>query len=472
MPEILGVTNPVPGYEAANRPTPIGPNDTQIQNITDPTRVGRPDQRTEQQDANNNALSRFDSNFQTFVQRLRQADSGFETLSRVVLMQMGTLVSSGVTEGLAEEMAKYLQMIQLDESQLLQLLTQQMGSGARFQGALFNLLRSCYNSAQSPGAQQDILQFLKKWNDFISTPHIEGNLLRNLQFIEGSIPARYAEELGQMLAQLKNGIGAGDRAGNLKLLQSGILPFLGEYISQTHDLGPVRDLISLLALDVTRYENGGQDGMLQAFRQLYGHAGLRERLGEIDDITLLKLLRSTDYAQAAQRDVLSQQFANLAARALRGEGGNELSQAFSQIMQSLLINESVYMPLNHLMIPLEYDGRRMCSEMWVDPDADNSAGTPQGGQRKVRMLLKFDVEEVGTFDLVLAYKGGTVEIDLRCPKRLGPFCGLIQEGIGGIVARNGLNVQSLRVSQMERPLTITEVFPKIYERKNCINVTI
>ena len=76
MPDLLGVTNPVPGHDNnnVNRNMQITPNDPRIQNAPDPTRVGRPDNRTEQQDtgdaAGGNQALRYDSNFASFLQRL------------------------------------------------------------------------------------------------------------------------------------------------------------------------------------------------------------------------------------------------------------------------------------------------------------------------------------------------------------------------------------------------------------------
>ena len=45
MADLLGATNPVPGLDnaAANRGAPISPNDRQLQNIPEPTRVSRAD---------------------------------------------------------------------------------------------------------------------------------------------------------------------------------------------------------------------------------------------------------------------------------------------------------------------------------------------------------------------------------------------------------------------------------------------
>ena len=69
MANLMGVTNPVPNYDGPNNnrtvPTTVKPNDTQIQNIPDPTRVGRPDARTDQSgadDALQSTALRYDSN--------------------------------------------------------------------------------------------------------------------------------------------------------------------------------------------------------------------------------------------------------------------------------------------------------------------------------------------------------------------------------------------------------------------------
>ena len=53
MPDLLGVTNPVPGHDNSNvnRNIPVSPSDTRIQNAPDPSRVSRPDNRTERQDS-------------------------------------------------------------------------------------------------------------------------------------------------------------------------------------------------------------------------------------------------------------------------------------------------------------------------------------------------------------------------------------------------------------------------------------
>ena len=144
MPDLLGVTNPVPGHDNTqiNRNIPVSPNTTQIQNVPDITRVTGADNRTEQRDAGQGEERvRYDSNFQTFLQQLRQAQGGTQILARLLAGE-GTVVTSGMSEGIAEELSQVLQMLKMDQGQLLQFLTEQTKAGTRFGGALFALLRN------------------------------------------------------------------------------------------------------------------------------------------------------------------------------------------------------------------------------------------------------------------------------------------------------------------------------------------
>ncbi len=39
-------------------------------------------------------------------------------------------------------------------------------------------------------------------------------------------------------------------------------------------------------------------------------------------------------------------------------------------MRGMLVNESVYMPVNHFILPFQYQGKEAVSEFWIDPDAE------------------------------------------------------------------------------------------------------
>lgn len=474
MPDILGVTNPVPGYDrgATERNAPITINNTQIQNITDPTKVTRADAKTEQQD-NSSGSIRYDSNFQTFLQQLREAPSITEELSRLFAGREGTVVLSGMSEGIATELSQVMQMMKMDPTQLLRFLTEQFNANTRFSGALFSLLRNTYARASSESVKQDILQFLKAYVDNASTNHIEGNLLRNVRGMADSIPASWGDKLRDLLAQLENGVAAGDREGNLALLQKGVFPFMSAYVSQTHDIGMARAYLSLLALDVARYENGSEEKLLEAFHQLISYGTLKNQLGALDDKSLLALLRSSQFSEETSANQFSTHLADAAARALRGEGNAQTQEALRNLSSAILINESVYMPVNHYLIPIEWNDRMLFSELWVDPDAQNEGNGPSATRDKtMRFLFKMDVQSLGLFDIILTCRAQEVSLRVACPDRVAPFSEQIQKGLSRILSDNGLNPTEVMVVRMDRPVTLTEVFPKLFEGKNSVNVKV
>ena len=476
MPDLLGVTNAVPGNDAnlINRNMPSIPYDPRVQNATDLNRVSRPDNRSERQDAGETGsqAARYDSNFITFLQRMSETPGLARTMAELLRSYQGTRVSSGMEEGIAVEMSALLEMLKMDEKAFSAFFRSQMDLSRRFSGPLFNILREAFGNSGSEVLRGNILQFLKRYSDYSSSQHVQGNLLRTLTRLTRAIPASYGNQLLAMVSELEGKMGAGDRSGALKLLQGSIMPFLAGYTSRTNDMGLSRALISLLALDVARYESGSKEGVMQAFRQLGGSAMLREKLGGVSEVDLLRLLERSRFGQASGSDRFADQLAQTAQRALRGGSGAEVQDAFRNIVSAFLINESVYMPLTHLVLPLEWQGKMMFSELWVDPDAENNLKNGRGDRDNVvRFLFKLDIQDLGFFDIVLTCQRENVDLQIFGPPAVADFAGTVQGEMGRILSENGLKPVGVQVQAMERPLDVSAVFPKIFEGENSINVS-
>ena len=477
MPDLLGVTNAVPGNDSnlINRNMPSIPNDPRLQNAPDPTRVTRSDNRSERQDTGDPSGSRalrYDSNFLTFLQRMSDTPGLARTMTELLRTFQGTVVSSGMEEGIAVEMSALLEMLKMDEGEFSEFFRSQMQLGNRFGGPLFSILREAYGGTDSEVLRGNILQFLKRYSDYSSSGHVQGNLLRTLTRLTRAIPATYGNQLLGMVSELEGKMSSGDRAGALKLLQGSIMPFLAGYTSRTNDMGLSRALISLLALDVARYESGSKEGVMQAFRQLGSNAALRRKLGGVGEADLLRLLDRSSSAQAAAKDQFAASLAEAAQRALRGGAGAEVQDAFRNIVSAFLLNESVYMPLTHLVLPLEWQGKMMFSELWVDPDAENNLKNGRGDRENViRFLFKMDIQDLGFFDMVLTCQGENVDLQIFGPPAVTSFAGTVQGEMARILSENGLKPSGVQVQTMDRPLEISAVFPKIFEGENSINVS-
>lgn len=472
MPNITSVTNPVPGQENnTGYRSPITPNDTQIKNIPDPSRISRADQRTDRQDTASSGLPRrFDSYFQAFLQDLSVFGSVSDSIYQLLAGSLGA--SGAETSEISAALARLMQALQLSPEQLLALLKGQFSSGQRFRGPLFDVLRKALQTNPSAAMKEDVAQFLRKFSDFASTGHIERSLTRTIQQMSWFMPKRFSGALDGQLAQLDALLSQGDRAGALSLLRGTILPYMSDYVSQMHDRGIARNLLSMLLPTIAQYENGSPQNVLQSFYQLFSYTPVKKAFGEMSQEDILQMLRAHTAPPDEATTTLLDQLAALSSRAMRGEGSTAQQQAMQELMRSVLVNQSVFMPLAHAIIPAAMDGRAMFSELWVDADAEKPAGASGAGPAPIRLLLKFDIQELGGFDLLITYQDDSVGAELFCPPNLTPFTDIFETKLAKMAASAGLNPEAIRASPSARRVTLTQAFPKILERMNSVNVTI
>lgn len=483
MADLLGAANRVPGYDNVNNnraqvvPSRVG--NSQVQNVADPSRVVRADRRTDQQGANDALQSdvpRYDSNLETFLEQLREMPQLAQVMSKAVMLMRGVVSTPGLKDGIAQEMAQLLEMMQLDEESFRALFMDQIHGGNRFSGALFSLLRQTYRQISSENARQAILEFAQRYIDYSSTPHIGKNMISLLRQMQDYLPQSWRGQLEDLTAQLENGLAAGARDQNLILLQQQIIPYLGRYVERTHDLGALRALLNLLVLNTARYEDGAEGPLLMVFRQLGGYGGMLAGLNKLDDAAILKLLRENDFTRAADSS-FTQGLARMADQALKGSLGAEARESFAELVHALLLQESVYLPLNHLLFPVEWNGQMMYSELWVDPDAEDSEKKKDGAaddssEQKVQFLFKMDLESLGFLEVTLAARGDQVDLQIFGPDSVAANSSVIAQDMRQILARHQLSGQNVQVSKLETPLTLTQVFPNLFEGKRGVDVKI
>lgn len=477
MADILKVTTPAGGgYDNNNnvRANPITTNDTNIQNVVDPSKVTRTDGHEGENNAKNNTGNNFalnyDSNFGKFIQGLRNSPTLSSIIPEMIFSGMGMIISSGINENFADEISQFMNMLNMTEEELLEFLKNQSSSSVKFQGSFFNMLKSAFDSTNSIDSKIDILNFLKTYNDFSAGKHILNNIMQTLKDMKDYMPSNYRAALIELTNKLNAYAQKGDNAQNVKILKNEILPFLSKYISKTHDMGKARDFITFLTVNIARYENSGKDKFIFDFRALLNNKAIQEKLGNLDTRQTRMLETALINNDNNKGTELIDKFISLIQRGISGEGGYESKAVFENIVNSLLINQSVYMPILHMIIPAQVNGTPMFSEIWADPDSEGNGGSEE--ERSTKLFIKFDIKGVGFFDLIINSKNNVLDIQLYYPEKLMYMENEIKNAVKGIAQTNGFTFKNLLVEKCIRPKTISEVFPKIYERKNTINVTI
>lgn len=76
---------------------------------------------------------------------------------------------------------------------------------------------------------------------FRRSSHLAENMTLRLKQMADYLPKSWRGQLMELTARLENGLQAGSRTENLKLLQGEIIPYLGSYVERTHDIGEAED---------------------------------------------------------------------------------------------------------------------------------------------------------------------------------------------------------------------------------------
>ncbi len=253
-------------------------------------------------------------------------------------------------------------------------------------------------------------------------------------------------------------------------LKDRILPYLNKYITATHNRGGLRNLTVQMAYQLSRYENGSMEGLKSAFMKLMGHSDFQKIFDGLNDPKMLEdFLRKT--ADDSQKEEWTKGFIQMLKSGVKGEAGVETRQVIQNFVNNSLLGESVYMPVLHMVLPMVVDGRLLYSEMWVDPDAQNAQDTPGEG-KAVKMLVKFDIEEVGFFDLFFLYKDGRMHLQLDYPDAYQDKDEEIRENVSRILSENDIRVETFVTGSSKESIPLTEAFPKIVERRNAVNVRV
>lgn len=481
MSNVLKVTTPGSGFDNGsikNNPQP-NRSEIQIQNPVDPSRVTRSDNRPDpSHDQGGNLEFHYKSNFNAFVQLMRNAPQLLDQLGDLLFAGFGG--ADGVMEAFGEASPAFQEAL-LELMELAKLLPgdmpasikEQVSSASRFQGGLFTLLRHAANSTDSPTVKADILNFIRHYNKMSSSPHLLARIRTTLDAIKGQMYQNGRQQLDETLKDMNWDAKPGEIWQNASILKEQTLPYLSAYISSTRDMGQIRSDISWLSVLISHYEKGSMEEVVRLFDKMSVYPDVKRFLGSLSDEQLKEALRNMDFETEAGKTGWTEKFSALLKEGASGGAGLERRAAFLDMIHSLVLNESVHLPLLHLLFPMNLDGRVMTTEMWIDPDQEGGRQGADGQREPVQKLfIKFDIRNLGLFDLVLIRRDQELSIQLRYPDRLGSFEEEIRNELNQIMGRNGYRVNQVVLEKGKEPLNVLEVFPEIYERKRSVNVRV
>jgi len=508
------------------------PGGSPVENI-DPARVTERNS-TDNSDQNSGLqfLLNQKSVFQRFISQLQQTPGLSQTLKQVMA---GASKGGNVFQSDARLDVLIRQLnaqTQMEPGDILENLRYQDINATKFSGEMFRMFRQLLMREQGreSGEFEAVLgRFLKDYANYFSVPHSMASIVNGLNNVADYMTRSFAEELQKITRQIEGlqmsvesqieaaakpdsftnvsfsreepALEAGQSTlklqdfdaepqsapadavdmekpvrESLRLLKESVLPLLSKYIGKTHDYGRIRTEITQLVDDISRLNITSRDSLLDSMDKLlnYCYYSLHMPLAEVNRMRSILLEQvGNGGAGMTDKNTFASALTRLVQEGSRADRPESERTVFQGIARSLLLDNSVYMPLIHLFLPVTVMDRFLFTELWIGKDAPYEGGTGASeAERTSKIFLTFDISGLGYFEAVLLLSGKKVTADFRCPDSLKKRLPEIQSRISGILHHNGLSAESVSVAGLSKPRNVAEVFPNLYERAGGINVTV
>ena len=443
--------------------------DLSVKNPVNPNAVNRADGQDTGQAGSSTAEGHFsgvdfEGNYAAFIRTLSETGNLPKEMETVLFGDAAIALSQNKGE-IGESINELFSALEMESPEDLKAFLQnQQQSQIKFSGNLFNNLRGMLKENISPSLKNAIFRFAKSYNDYSSSPHFLEQLKTISEDIDKLLLPSFQGEFEDLLSQMNFEEKMGQTEGNTSLINKQIIPFLSNYISRTHDYGAVRNAVVLFILYAVKYENGSEESLVKEKEALMNNPDFRLLFKGDPEEAFQDSLQNLDRKSQNTFPKLFNQFLQAGAE---GKAGTEHISHFQDVLKGLLVNESVYMPLQHLVLPFRYEGKDVMSEMWVEQEAEDSSGG-----KLTKMLLKFSIPSVGNFEMISGIANMRVDMNLYMPEDLMEKQKDVEGVVSTILRRNGLSVANIGIYKKTRDFRVQEVFPEIKEAEKGLDVRI
>lgn len=143
----------------------------------------------------------------------------------------------------------------------------------------------------------------------------------------------------------------------------------------------------------------------------------------------------------------------------------------SNLLQSMINAPGVMTPLSHFILPIQVEDTRAFGELWVDNDNDSeSSEKAEGGGKRFHMFLTFDVDAFGRFEVDVYAGDSAINVSLLHPPSFGKNIDQMINKINRIAAGTGYTISRFETGVLKKPHNLTQIFPKLIERRSGLNV--
>lgn len=354
--------------------------------------------------------------------------------------------------------------------QIAQEMGRQENASTFFKGELFEQLRQALQQyPEQAELRQATVSFLKALTLFYTRREALGSVANSLHYLSESLSP--SKVLSERLLQLSGRYRAEDAPEHFRELRQETLNLLKEIGESILFSDKTDKVIKMVTYNLSRYNDNGdylQESLSRLLGQLHGD-GERERF--LDSLGMF--LQQTGQPKERESSAM-----DALTRILQQQAGNQElmtlgADKMEKIIHSLLSSPCNFTPLLHFVLPIQYQDMQSFAEIWINPNGEeDDMEHPSDGKQAVHMLLSFDIEGIGRFELELFVREKVIDFSLYCPPAYASIFAETRDRLRACTGQTGYQIGELRVDRLDHPRSLMDVFRSLPYKRTGVDVKI
>lgn len=475
MSDILKITTPIvpKNYVNPNSKMLQG-QDTQGFNLVDLTKVIKPNSKEEF--ANPNLLfSKKQALAEKFFFNLIK-DPGLAASSLKTFFETYGKLSPGEladTKDInVENFVRLSKALGLDYNGLLTEMKVQSDGISLFKGEFFDLLRTVYTQQPEDAIKDLIVPLLKAISINHANNDVYGSLLENVKNLVKEFPpqALFSIKLQNIVNTMRFiSPNSSTWQADFEGMKNQLITLLKEINISPFNSNRIEDATALIIYNLSFLNSGGADPK----------EALNKLLTKVKDKQLADLLfggfqrfmaKRSDPLQAPPRN--SELIDSIAAfvKVFQKAGKTSITDNadINNILRSLIAAPNSFTPLLHFILPLKHEDTQAFAELWVDPYEENQDENED--DKIIHLFFVIDIIDIGYFEVEMSLVNTSLNLAVLCPEQHLEAFAPLKDSIERAVAQTPYTLEHLLLDKLVKPRKLTQVFPKLMQKRDGFDV--
>lgn len=369
-----------------------------------------------------------------------------------------------------QELRSLFDALLISPDEIVEEMIQQKNSSTMFRGELFDFLRTMLAEQPNEEFRQSVVMLLRSINANINRQDILDSIANNLSFLAGQFAP--SKTLSGRIIALEQSFRQEDAGERFTELKAELFALLGSLEESVLYKGDLEKITAILKYNLSRFNTNTEffrESVESLLMMLNGRESKEQFMTLIDQY--IHSLTQDARPQAGSKimhvlaEIIGKQAADADIKMLSAD-------TIERIVHSLLSSPCNFTPLLHLVIPVMYQDIRSFAEIWIDPGAKGNS--PEGGEEdgNIHMLIVFDIEGLGSFEMELFTAGKQLRLSLLCPQSCLAAFAPLEDRFASIIAASTYRLEAVEIGPLERPRSLMDVFKTLPYKRTGIDVRI